>query len=867
MYNKSDKPSAGRGAGRPSNGSSLNSSDARSDGGNSSGSGSGSNNTSREGVSSSASSEFEEKTPPEGEEDNGNRERLSSAFVPETESFIGGARPLSMDNPLAAKPRESPNANPTGLDAKAMHRLSTASSVLTRASIHDFGFPRAGSSSNDNSSGSSSSGEGSSGKGSSGGAARGTAEEAKALFKRVDKNGDGALEFAEVALLLAEAGLESSPERTAGAMREMLMAGGSVTEAALDDHSSGAKMQDVTLEDFTAWYASDSSGLGMGSGGDPGGGAGGGVMSISAALALQVEGMANEAEELEEEAVSLRASLAVATECNGRRMSTTFGGAGLRFSSALAAVPEPAALKGSGASHRPPPLSGLRKAEGEYRRMSLVITSSSSEAVLEVFSELTNSIGRLRTTLLAAASNNYQRASSHGPGAGGISYGDLGSSLKSFGGSGSSNGGGGSGNNSRSRSGGHSGGGVRGGAQSLLGRLGQDGSARDFAKSLSKIGAALHSSLQVLDAIRSLQEPADELNPQASSSSSASSMSSEQQLFVGSSSPVRASQWARFAARFKEDLSSARDQLGEVAILLADICGPSASLEATTLVDTMVERIGRRVSQLGLAVEAAQVLEDTAKQNKMKLLEEEFAAEAEVERQQMIKETAIISQKCHRSGELEKQPIVQRELATTSRADAAGTEDSLSFADSRSKGGGGGSSSGGAGFLRAAGSALAGSLGSSKGSGEGKSGSWQKRYFFLDYQSLLYTENTKAAKQAQEAAAAAAKASGGAGSMSQHAAVSLPSSWRPDDANATKLLLDHTSEAKLAPRNDRSNSSSSGSGSGSGSNASQGSGPTVFVLSHATYELPIRAPSMDEALAWIEAINKCVLRLLFLKTV
>jgi hypothetical protein len=32
----------------------------------------------------------------------------------------------------------------------------------------------------------------------------------------------------------------------------------------------------------------------------------------------------------------------------------------------------------------------------------------------------------------------------------------------------------------------------------------------------------------------------------------------------------------------------------------------------------------------------------------------------------------------------------------------------------------------------------------------------------------------------------------------------------------------------------------------------------VFVLSHATYELPIRAPSMEDALAWIEAINKCV---------
>jgi hypothetical protein len=787
------------------------------------------------------------------EQDGGNRERLSSTFVPETEDFTGGARPISMENPLAAKPRESSNAsNPLGLDTKAMHCLSTASSVLMRASIHDFDFPCPGSTTNNNKrgSGGSSSNEGSS----SSGAARGTAEEAKALFKRVDKNGDGALEFAEVALLLAEAGLESTPEHTAGAMREMLLAGGSISASALDHHSDGANLQDVTLEDFTAWYASDSSSFGSGgSGGSGGGGAGGGVMSISAALALQEQGMASEAEDLEEEAVSLRASVAVATESKGRRLSTTFGGTGLRFSSALAAVPEPAPpgkggpTSNASTSRAQQPLE-LRKAEGEYRRMSLVITSSSSEAVLEVFSELTNSIGRLRTTLLAAASNNYHRAPSPGQGAGGISFGDLGSSLKTFGG-GSSNGSNGYSGHGRGGGGGPSsnggGGGFRVGALSLLGRLGQDGSARDFAKSLSKIGAALHSSLQVLDAIRALQEPSDEiaaLNPQAASSSS----SSDQQLYVGSSSPVRASQWARFAARFKEDLSSARDQLGEVAILLADICGPSASLEATTLVDTMVERIGRRVSQLELAVEAAQALEDTTKQNKMKLLEEEFAAEAEVERQQMIKETAIISQKCHRSGELEKQPIVQREMTTSNSADAAGAEDSLSFADSRSKGGGGGSSSGGAGFLRSL-------VSGSKNGGDGKSGgSWQKRYFFLDYQSLLYTENTKAAKQAQEAAAAKAKESGGVGSMSQHAAVSLPSSWRPDDANATKMLLDHTSEAKLAPRNDRSNSSSSGN------TASQGNGPTVFVLSHATYELPIRAPSMEDALAWIEAINKCV---------
>mmetsp|Transcript_60966 Transcript_60966/g.137866 ORF Transcript_60966/g.137866 Transcript_60966/m.137866 type:complete len:470 (+) Transcript_60966:256-1665(+) len=117
------------------------------------------------------------------------------------------------------------------------------------------------------------------------------------------------------------------------------------------------------------------------------------------------------------------------------------------------------------------------------------------------------------------------------------------------------------------------------------------------------------------------------------------------------------------------------------------------------LVSNLVERIDLRIRTLGAWVE----LVETAKHSRIRAmkrrstfeyLKEERLQEAEKECQQMLPELAVISQQCHRSGELSKQPILRLDptaLTTprrTSRPASTG---------------------------------------------------WRKRFFFLDYESLTYS--------------------------------------------------------------------------------------------------------------------------------
>jgi hypothetical protein len=86
-------------------------------------------------------------------------------------------------------------------------------------------------------------------------------------------------------------------------------------------------------------------------------------------------------------------------------------------------------------------------------------------------------------------------------------------------------------------------------------------------------------------------------------------------------------------------------------------------VDVTNLVDKMMERTSLRIQELEATVAAWEVELHTKSANSLKtVLVDEKGFEKERERLQIIAEADVVSQKCHRSGELDKLPIVKRTL-------------------------------------------------------------------------------------------------------------------------------------------------------------------------------------------------------------
>jgi len=283
----------------------------------------------------------------------------------------------------------------------------------------------------------------------------------------------------------------------------------------------------------------------------------------------------------------------------------------------------------------------------EGQRMSVVISAgASTEVILEVFAEMINSIGRLRTSL-NSEDTTRSRPYSANPHA-------------------------------------------------------------DFEKTLNRISSALHSSLKVLDAFRENIEPKGQWA------------------------------WAPYAKRFSSDLVNANEMLSQIRILLIKLHGAHAMVDVTALVDKMIQRIKLRIDELGQAVSAFD--KDQQKRSAKSLrksLVEEKGFEKERERLQILAEADVVSQKCHRSGELEKLPIVKRTQG------AQGVD------------------------VRAGVTAEIKAKTADKGPQKPTSNNWRRRYFFLDYKALTYTHNTKGQSDVN----------------------------RPEDTTSTSLEIDHSSSA------------------------------------------------------------------------
>jgi WD40 repeat protein len=241
----------------------------------------------------------------------------------------------------------------------------------------------------------------------------------------------------------------------------------------------------------------------------------------------------------------------------------------------------------------------------------------------------------------------------------------------------------------------------------------------DFEKALGRISSGLHSSLKVLDAFRESVEPKGQWA------------------------------WAPYASRFCSDLQNANQMLTNIRDLLVKLHGANAMVDVTELIDKMAERIKLRTTELSSAVTAWDSDQQKRNANSLtKSLVEEKGFEKERERLQILAEADVVSQKCHRSGELEKLPIVKRTLVK----DSPVVETSKAGLTAE---------------LRAKAEKTNSTDKTTTSSSKPASSNWRKRYFFLDYKALTYSHNTK-------------------GQSDQ---------TKPEDTTTTSLVIDHTTTA------------------------------------------------------------------------
>lgn len=377
-----------------------------------------------------------------------------------------------------------------------------------------------------------------------------------------------------------------------------------------------------------------------------GGGVGGdtdGVDEAAQALALQEAAMAEDLKELDERSKTAAASVREEEEGEEEDESFNVQGANNNNGGAEgvgASLPVSDFAAAAAASSSSKPSAAAKTKKRERKRMSLIISAGgSTEVVLEVFAELGNSIARLRTTLITAVASlpASQRGSSAVLGGG---VGSAASSSALLGG----------------RLRGAMGGGMGGGAVGAQSR-------RDYTKALSRISTGLQTSLQVLDAIRSVEEPRAEVvalaslagggggplsaprggSPLGGGGGGAFSFSGDVNVNGGYTGGVAGgvgggSAWYHYARRFRLDLESCRDQLIEIAMLVVDLTGVSASLEATSLVDKMVERMSFRVDDLSKSIEKGEQAEAKrreAKESALHDIADDRKIEAEKERREV----------------------------------------------------------------------------------------------------------------------------------------------------------------------------------------------------------------------------------------